>query len=156
MNGGGGEKEAKKQSASDAWFPIGLPRSGWFHDTNPCANCPIYYMKKLTCALVLAVFGSCSWLAWATLGLLLQVKNGGRVLPQFTGACISLRPVLIALPCAATGYYLWLWLRKEEKASHWTGLVVSSMVALLVFVLPAISTSYLVMIDQVKLAIGVP
>ena len=35
------------------------------------------------------------------------------------------------------------------------GFVVSTMTALIVFVLPAISTSYLVMIDPVKLAIGV-
>ena len=112
-------------------------------------------MKKFTCALVLAVFGSSCWLAWGMLTLLLQVRNAGRVLPYFTGVCISLRPALIALPCVAVAYCLWLWLRKEERASRWTGLIVTSMATLMVFVLPAISTSYLLMIDQVKLATGV-
>jgi hypothetical protein len=63
--------------------------------------------------------------------------------------------VLIALPVVATAYYLWLCYHKEEKLSRWMGFVVSTMTALIVFVLPAISTSYLVMIDPVKMAIGV-
>ncbi len=113
------------------------------------------HMKRLTCALVLAVFGSSCWLAWAMLTLMFEVRSAGRALPYFTGVCITLRPVLIGLPCVAVAYYLWLWLRKEQSASRWMGLIVSTMAALIVFVLPAITTSYLLMMDQFRLAIGV-
>jgi hypothetical protein len=111
-------------------------------------------MKKLTCALALGVFGSSCLLAWAMLTLMFKVKSAGRVLPYFTDLCIALRPVLIILPVVAVAYYLWLWLRREEKNSRWMGFVVATMTVLLVFVLPAISTSYLLMIDQVKMATG--
>jgi hypothetical protein len=111
-------------------------------------------MKKLTCALVLGVFGSSCLLAWAMLTLMSDVKSAGRALPYFTELCIVLRPVLLALPVAAVAYYLWLWFRKEEKVSRWMGFVVATMTALIVFVLPAMSTSCLLMIDQVKMATG--
>ena len=39
--------------------------------------------------------------------------------------------------------------------SRWMGFIVSTMAILIVFVLPAVSTTYLLMIDQVKLATGV-
>ena len=111
-------------------------------------------MKKLACALVLGVFGSCCLLAWAMLTLMFDVRDAGRALPYFTNLCIALRPVLLVLPGLAVAYYLWLWLRREEKPSRWMGFVVATMTALIVFVLPAISTSYLLMIDQVKMATG--
>lgn len=112
-------------------------------------------MKKLTCALVLAVFGSGCWLAWAMLTLMFDVQNTGRALPYFTDLCINLRPLLIALPCVAGAYYGWLWFHKEASVSRWMGFIVSTMAILIVFVLPAVSTTYLLMIDQVKLATGV-
>ncbi len=111
-------------------------------------------MKKLTCALALGAFGSTSLLAWSMLTLILDVKDAGRTLPYFTELCIALRPALIGLPVAALGYYLWLWFHKEELVLRWMGFVVATMAALIVFVLPAMSTSYLLMIDQVKLATG--
>ena len=111
-------------------------------------------MKKLICALVLGVFGSSCLIAWAMLTLMSDVKSAGRVLPYFTELCIVLRPVLIALPVAAVAYYFWLWFRKEEKVSRWMGFVVATMTVLIVFVLPAISTSYLLMVDQVKMVAG--
>ncbi|MCX6928603.1 MAG: hypothetical protein NT154_36140 [Verrucomicrobia bacterium] len=111
-------------------------------------------MKKLTCALVLGVFGSCCWLAWAMLTLMFDVKNAGRALPYFTDLCITLRPGLIALPLIAAAYYLWLWFRKEERIARWLGFVVATMTTLMFLVLPAMSTSYLIMIDQVKVAVG--
>ena len=89
------------------------------------------------------------------LTLMSDVTNAGRALPYFTDLCIILRPVLIALPVVAAAYYLWLWFHKEEKISRWMGLVVATMTALIVFVIPAMSTSYLLMIDQVKAATGV-
>ena len=112
-------------------------------------------MKKLTCALVLGVFGSTCLLAWAMLSLMFDVKHAGRALPYFTDLCLVLRPVLIVLPVVAVAYYLWLCFQQEERLSRWMGFVVVTMTALIVFVLPAISTSYLVMVDPVKMAIGV-
>ena len=111
-------------------------------------------MQKLANALVLGVFAGSCLLAWAMLRLMLEVRNAGRVLPYFTNLCIVLRPVLIALPVLAAAYYLWLWFRKEERLSRWMGFVVATMTALIIFVLPAISTSYLLMIDQVRMATG--
>ena len=63
--------------------------------------------------------------------------------------------MLIAFPFVAAGYYLWLWFHKEEKLSRWMGFVGATMTVLIIFVLPAISASYLLMIDQVKMATGV-
>jgi hypothetical protein len=68
--------------------------------------------------------------------------------------CISLRPALIILPIAAAVYCLWLRLRKGESASRGTGFVVATMTLLILFVLPAIGTSYLLMIGQVRAAVG--
>ena len=111
-------------------------------------------MKKLTCALVLGVFGSACLLAREMLTLVSGVRNAGRSLPYFSDLCIVLRPILIALPVLAAAYYFWLWFHKEEKISRWMGFVVVTMAAFLVFVLPAMSTSYVLMIDQVKAATG--
>lgn len=111
-------------------------------------------MKKLTCALVLGVFGSSCWLAWAMLTLMLDLKHAGRALPYFTNLCIGLRPALILLPVVAAAYYFSLWFRKDDKISKWMGFVVATMTVLIVLVLPAMSTSYLLMIDQVRSAIG--
>ena len=111
-------------------------------------------MKKLTGALVLGVFGSTCLLAWAMLALMLDIKSAGRTLPYFTDCCIVLRPVLILLPMVATAYYLWLCLRKEDKPGRWMGFVGVTMTALIVLVLPAISTSYLLMIAPVRMAVG--
>jgi len=111
-------------------------------------------MTKLTNVLVLGVFAGSCLLARAMLTLLLEVRNAGRVLPYFTNLCISLRPVLIILPIAAAVYCLWLWPRKTESASRGTAFVVTTMTLLILFVLPAIGTSYLLMIDQVRAAVG--
>jgi hypothetical protein len=113
-------------------------------------------MKKISCALVLTVFGSSCLLCWSMLTLMLQVRNAPRVLPYFTNLCITLRPLLLALPLMAAVYYLWLWLRKEEKVSRWMGFVVAAMTVMIIFVLPAIATSYLLMIGPVKLDVGAP
>ncbi len=111
-------------------------------------------MNKLTCALVLVVFAFSCLLASAMLTLLFDVRTAGGVLPYFTNLCIAFRPVLIALPVLVAGYYLWLWLHREEKLSRWMRFVVATMAALILFVLPAISTSYLLMIDQVRMTTG--
>src|ERR1035441_1263149 len=105
-------------------------------------------MKKITCGLVLGAFGSSCFLAWAMLTLIFDVRSAGLEVPYFTDLCIVLRPVLIALPVLAAAYYLWLWFHKEERVSRWMGFVMATMTVLIVFVLPAMSTSYLLMIDR--------
>jgi hypothetical protein len=106
-------------------------------------------MKKLSCALVLGVFGASCMLGWAMLTLMAEVRNAGRVLPYFTNLCIGFRPVLIALPLLAAAYYVSLWFHKEEKVSRWMVFVAAMMAQLLLLVLPVIATSYLLMSDQV-------
>jgi hypothetical protein len=113
-------------------------------------------MKKLTCALVLGVFGSACLLAREMLTLMVLFRNAHRVLPYFANLCITLRPLLLALPLMAAAYYLWLWLRKEEKVSRWMGFVVAAMTVMIIFVLPAIATCYLLMIGPVKVDVGAP
>ncbi len=111
-------------------------------------------MKKLSCGLVLVVFSVSCVLAWAMLTLMCDIRNAGRVLPDFTNLCIALRPMLVVLPVAGTAFYFWLWLHNEHKPSHWMSFVVATMTVMIVFVLPAISTSYLLMINQVRIATG--
>jgi hypothetical protein len=111
-------------------------------------------MRKLTNVLVVGVFAASCLLARAMLTLMLEVRNAGRGLPYFTNLCISLRPVLIILPVAAAVCCLWLWLRKGENASRGTAFVMATMTLLILFVLPAIGTSYLLMMDQVRAAVG--
>ena len=107
-------------------------------------------MKKITSALVLAVFGFNCWFAWAMLTLLLDVRNAGRGLPYFTNLCISLRSLLVVLPIVAAAYGLWLWFRKPENVPAWTGFIVITMTVLILFVFPAMLTSYWLVIDPMK------
>ena len=106
-------------------------------------------MKKLTSALVLAVFGFNCWFAWAMLTLLLDVRNAGRVLPYFTNLCIGLRPVLVVLPIVAVAYGLWLWFHKAENVPT-AGFIVVTMAVLVLFVFPAMLTSFWLVIDPLK------
>ena len=66
----------------------------------------------------------------------------GRVIPYFTNLCISLRPLLMVLPILAAAYCLWLWFQKAENASQWRGFMVTAMTVLVLFVFPAMVTSY--------------
>jgi hypothetical protein len=110
-------------------------------------------MKKLSSALALGVFGSTCLLGWAMLTLMSEIKSAGRVLPNFTNLCIALRPALLIFPLLAAVYYLFLFFRKEEKVTRWMGFVIATMAVLLLFVVPAMSTSYLLMVDQVRAAV---
>ena len=111
-------------------------------------------MQKLANALVLGVFAGSCLLAWAMLTLMLEVRNAGRVLPYFTNLCIGLRPLMILLPAAGAVYCLRSWFWKGENASRQMDFVLATMVLLILLVIPALATSYLVMIDQVRLATG--
>ena len=111
-------------------------------------------MTKLTNVLVLGVFAGSCLIARAMLTLMLEVRNTGRMLPYWSNLCISLRPLLMFMPIAAAAYCLWLWLRKGEEASRGTGFVLATMTLLILFVLPAIATSYLPMMYLVRVAVG--
>jgi hypothetical protein len=111
-------------------------------------------MKKLTSALILAVFAFNCWFAWAMLTLFLDVRNAGKALPDFTNLCISLRPLLVALPFVAAAYGLWLSRRKPDNVRAWAGLLVIMMIVLIVFVFPATLTSLWLVIELKKAAIG--
>jgi hypothetical protein len=107
-------------------------------------------MKKLTSALVLAVFGFNCWFAWAMLNLVLDVKNGGKVLPYFTNLCIDLKPLLLFLPIVALACGLRLWFRKAEIAPSLAHLTVITMTVQILFVFPVILSSYWLILDPVK------
>lgn len=111
-------------------------------------------MKKLASALALGVFGSACLLGWAMLTLMSEVRTAGRVLPGFTNVCIAVRPALLILPVGAAAYYLFLLFRKEENVSRWMSFVVATMGVLLLFLVPAMTTSYLLMVDQVRAAVA--
>jgi hypothetical protein len=111
-------------------------------------------MTKVSNALVFGVFAGSCLIARAMLTLMLEVRNAGRVLPFWTNQCISLRPLLLLMPIAAAAYCLWLCLRKGESASRGTAFVVATMTPLILFVLPAIATSYLPMMYLVRAVVG--
>ena len=105
-------------------------------------------MKKLTSGLILAVFAFNCWFAWAMLTLLLDVRDAhNRVLPHFTNLCISLRPLLVVLPIVAAAYGLWLWFHKAEHGPACGSLIVITMTVLILFVFPAMLTSYWLVLD---------
>jgi hypothetical protein len=83
-----------------------------------------------------------------------EFRNADRVLPEFTNLCIALRPALLVFPLVAAAFYLFLLFRREEEISRWTGFVMATMAILLFFVVPAMSTSYLLMADQVRAAVA--
>ena len=84
------------------------------------------------------------------LTLLLDVRTAGRVLPYFTNLCISLRPLLVVLPILAAAYGLWLWFRKQESVPARAGFIVTTMTVLVVFVFPAMLTSFCLVISPMK------
>ena len=68
-------------------------------------------VKKLTHAVILAIFGFNCWVLWGLLGLVPITERMllyGRP-PLFTTLCISLRPVLIIVPILAAVYCFWVW-----------------------------------------------
>ena len=111
-------------------------------------------MGKVNQGLILAVFAACCWLAWFMLTLLLEVRDAGRVLPMFTNLCIALRPALILLPLVLAAFSVRLWFRRQQDVRASMALLMGTMVLLILFVIPAMASSYLLMIGPVKSAIG--
>ena len=102
-------------------------------------------MRRITNALVLAVFAGNCLVAWAMQKSMLEIRNAHRVLPYFANLCIDLRPSFVLLPLVAALCCSGLWFRKGENGSGWRGVVIVTMTALILFVLPAIGSSYLLM-----------
>ncbi len=78
-------------------------------------------MKKFIHALILAVFSYGCLVTWAILSFASHVRHLDRGLPPFTIFCISLRPLVVALPILAAIFCLWVWFRKAEKVPSWMG-----------------------------------
>ena len=102
-------------------------------------------MRRITNTLVLAVFAGNCLIAWAMQNSMLEIRNAHRVLPYFANLCIDLRASFVLLPIVAALCYLWLWFRKEEHAPGWRGFGIVTMTVLILFVLPAIGSSYLLL-----------
>jgi drug/metabolite transporter superfamily protein YnfA len=65
-------------------------------------------------------------------------------LPAFTKLCIGLGPiVLITLATLATGYCIWVWLRKTERQSSWVGFLATVTGSLFLVTLPIVVAMYL-------------
>ena len=85
---------------------------------------------------------------------ILEMRHASRVLPSFANLCIDLRLAFVFLPIVAGLCYSWLWFRKGENAAGWRGFVIATMAMLILFVLPAIGSSYLLMRDFVPLELA--
>jgi|SRR6185369_15318629 len=107
-------------------------------------------MKKFIPALVLAVFGFGCWFTWAILTMAPQVRRADPALPAFTNFCISLRPIVIALPIAAAMYCIWVWFRKADKVPSWIGFFAATTGVLVLVTLPAVVAAYLPLLSAVS------
>lgn len=107
-------------------------------------------MKKLIHGLVLAVFGFGCWFTWAILTLAPHVRRADPALPAFTTLCISLRPLVIALPIIAAIYCIWVWLRKPDRVPSWVGFFAAATGALVLVTLPALVAAYLPLLSAVN------
>jgi hypothetical protein len=107
-------------------------------------------MKKIIHGLILAVFVFGCWFTWVILTLAPQVSRADPRLPEFTLLCVSLRPLVIALPILATIYCLWVWLRKAERIPNWVGFFAATAAVLELVTLPALVAAYLPMLSAVN------
>ena len=73
-------------------------------------------MKKFIHALVLAIFGFGCWFTWVILTLAPHIRRTDPSLPGFTIFCVSLRPVVIALPIFGAVYCVWVWFRRGQSS----------------------------------------
>ena len=110
-------------------------------------------MNKLAHGIVLAFFGGACWLVWLLLQLprLVRLHGGELQLPAFTRLCMGLGPgVVIGLATLATGYCLWVWLRKAENRSSWVGFLATATAALVFLILPTIVAIYLPLVKALQ------
>lgn len=107
-------------------------------------------MKKFVHALVLAVFGFGCWFTWAILTLAPHVRRADPALPGFTRLCISLRPLVIALPILAAIYCVWVLFRKSDRVPSWIGFFAATTGLLVLVTLPALVAAYLPLLNAIN------
>jgi hypothetical protein len=110
-------------------------------------------LNKLAHGIVLAFFGVACWLVWALLQLPLMVKLHGVELhlPAFTRFCMALGPgVCIGLGTLATGYCVWVWLRKAEAGNSWVGFLATGTGVLFLVTLPIVMAIYLPLVNALQ------
>jgi len=112
----------------------------------------MFSMKKFIHAIILAVFGFGCLCTWGLLGLAPTplIRHLDLSLPAFTVLCISLRPVLMALPAVAAAYCLWVWCRKADRVPSWTGFFAAAMGALVMVTLPVMVAVYLPLLEAMN------
>jgi hypothetical protein len=108
-------------------------------------------MKKFIHALVLGVFGFGCFFTWVILSLAPRIMHEDWALPHFTAFCISLRPVVIALPILAAVYCVWVWFRRADRVPSWIGFFAATTGALVVVTLPAMLAAYLPLLKALNL-----
>jgi len=107
-------------------------------------------MKKFIHALILAVFGIGCLFTWGILNLAPHVRRADPALPAFTILCVSLRPLVIALPIVAAIYCLWVWFRKADSVPSWIGFFAVTTGTLVLVTLPAMLAAYLPLLSAVN------
>ena len=122
----------------------------------PRSNVKAYDMNKfnkLAHGIVLAFFAVACWLVWALLQLPAMIRMHGVSipLPAFTRFCMFLGPsVLIGLATLATGYCVWVWLRKADPARSWVGFLATATGSLFFITLPIVVAIYLPLVSALQ------
>ena len=108
-------------------------------------------MNRLIHGLIAVFFGVACWFLWGVLTLtsnvMLRISDHP---PAFTQLCVSLRPVLVVLPALAAGYCLLVWIRKAEVVNSWFGFLASTMMALVLVLIPTMIAIWLPVIQFIE------
>ncbi len=110
-------------------------------------------MNKIAHGIVLVLFGVACGLVWVLLQLpaLVRMRGVELQLPAFTKFCMSLGPiVLTALATLATGYCIWVWLRKTEPKRSWVGFLATVTGSLYLVTLPIVAAMYLPLVAALR------
>jgi hypothetical protein len=110
-------------------------------------------LNKLAHGIVLIFFGVACWLVWALLQLPRMVRLRGveTALPGFTKLCMDVGPgLLIGLAALATGYCVWVWLRKSETQRSWVGFLATVTGFLFLVTLPIVVAIYLPLVSALQ------
>jgi hypothetical protein len=107
-------------------------------------------MNKIAHGIVLAFFGVACWLVWALLQLppMLRLRGVELTIPAFTRLCMALGPIiLIGLATLATGYCVWIWLRKADTRTSWVAFLATATGSLFLVTLPIVAAIYLHLVN---------
>src|SRR6516162_3595571 len=105
-------------------------------------------MKKLAHILLLAVFSIACFFLWGILSLAPHATHGAP-LPAFTAFCVSLKPVMIILPCLAAVYCLWQLFRKADRVPGWMRFFAVTISVLVLLALPTLIAAYLPLVSTI-------